>query len=101
MSRYQFTDQARQDLIQIRRFTLKQWGSEQSITYLEKLKKTVELLSAMPSMGKNCAADLGKDIYRFLYGSHAIYYLSMPNLIIVIAILHQSMVPANPLGNRL
>ncbi|KTD32892.1 putative toxin antitoxin plasmid stabilization system ParE [Legionella nautarum] len=101
MSRYQFTSQAHQDLIQIRRFTLKQWGSKQSLIYLKELKKTVELLSAMPLMGKNCADDLGKDIYRFLYGSHTIYCLTLPDLIIVIAILHQSMVPESHLGSRL
>lgn len=55
----------------------------------------------MPLMGRNCSEDLGKDIYRFLYGSHVIYYLTMPGSIIIIAILHQSMVPENHLGNRL
>jgi toxin ParE1/3/4 len=101
MSRYQFTSQAQQDLIQILRFTKKQWGSTQSTIYLEELKKTVTLLSSMPLMGKNCADNLGKDIYRFLFGNHTIYYCIMPDLIIVIAILHQSMVPENHLGNRL
>ncbi|AWN75938.1 TPA: type II toxin-antitoxin system RelE/ParE family toxin [Legionella pneumophila] len=101
MSRYQFTTQAQQDLIRIRRFTLEHWGSKQSMSYLEELKKTVKLLSEMPLMGRNCSEDLGKDIYRFLYGSHVIYYLTMPGSIIIIAILHQSMVPENHLGNRL
>ena len=99
MSRYQFTTQAQQDLIQIRRFTLKQWGSKQSMSYLEELKKTLGLLSEMPLMGRNCSDDVGKDIYRFIYGSHAIYYLTMPDSIIIVAILHQSMVPENHLGN--
>lgn len=100
MNRYQLTSEAKQDLIQIRRFTVKQWGSMQSRIYLEELKKIMELISEMPLMGKNCADDLGKDIYRFLYGSHAIYYVTTPNQIIVIAILHQSMVLENHLGNR-
>lgn len=39
MSRYQFTTQAQQDLIRIRRFTLEHWGSKQSMSYLEELKK--------------------------------------------------------------
>lgn len=101
MSQYQFTTQAQQDLIKIRRFTLEHWGSQQSIGYLEELKKVLQLLSEMPLMGKNCSDDLGKDVYRFLYGSHAIYYLTMSDSIIIIAILHQSMVPENHLGNRL
>ena len=101
MSRYQFTSNAQQDLIKIRRFTLEHWGPKQSSIYLREVKKTVELLSIMPLMGKNCADDLGKEVYRFLYGSHAIYYFTMPGLIIVIAILYQSMVPENHLGSRL
>ncbi|OCH98938.1 plasmid stabilization protein [Legionella jamestowniensis] len=100
MPPYQFTTQAQQDLIQIRRFTLEHWGSKQSLSYLEELKKTLQLLSEMPLMGKNCSDDL-KDIYRFLYGSHAIYYITIPDSILIIAILHQSMVPENHLGNRL
>jgi toxin ParE1/3/4 len=101
MSQYQFTTQAQQDLIQIRRFTLEHWGTKQSISYLEGLKKTLQLLSEMPLMGKDCSDDLGKDIYRFLYGSHAVYYLTMRDSIIIIAILHQNMVPTNHLGNQL
>ena len=101
MSHYKFTTQAQQDLIQIRSFTLKNWGPKQSISYLTDLKKTLQLLSEMPLMGKNCFDDLGKDIYWFLYGSHAIYYLTIPDSIVIIAILHQSMVPENHLGNRL
>lgn len=101
MSQYQFTTQAQQDLIQIRCFTLKHWGSEQSISYLEELRKTLQLLSEMPLMGKNCSDDLGKNVYRFLSGSHSIYYLNRSNSIIIIAVLHQSMMPANHRGHRL
>lgn len=97
MSKYQFTPQTQQDLIQ----TLKHWGAKQSLSYLEEIKRTVELISEMPLMGKNCSEDLGQNIYRFLYGSHAIYYLNMPDSIIIIAILHQSMAPEKHLDNRL
>lgn len=101
MSRYQLTTQSQQDLIKIRRFTLEHWGSKQSLRYLEELKKALVLLSEMPSIGKNCSDDLGSDIYRFLHGSHAIYYLTMPDSIIIIAVLHQSMIPNYHLGHRL
>ncbi len=58
MSQYQFTTQAQQDLIKIRRFTLEHWGSKQSISYLEELKKILQLLSEMPLMGKNCSDEV-------------------------------------------
>lgn len=102
MSLYQFTKQSAQDLIQIRRFTLEHWGPKQSMDYLERLRKTLELLSEMPLIGKNCLPDLGKDIYRFPFSSHMIYYLIISETEIVItALLHQSMVPGKHLKTTL
>lgn len=102
MSQYLFTEQSQQDLIQIRRFTAEHWGAKQSTNYLIDLKKTLNLLSEMPSIGKTCMDDLGKNVFRFPSGSHIIYYLLVSEAVIVIvAILHQSMVPNKHLGTRL
>ena len=101
MSNYQLTVQAQQDLVQIRRYTKEHWGAKQSADYLNDLRKTLQLLSEMPLMGRNCSDDLGKNIYKFLFGSYAIYYFVMAESIIVIAIFLQSMIPANHLENRL
>ncbi|MCX7115703.1 MAG: type II toxin-antitoxin system RelE/ParE family toxin [Gammaproteobacteria bacterium] len=101
MPLYVLTEQSKQDLIQIRRFTVERWGNEQSINYLGELKKTLRLLSEMPAMGKSCFDDLGKSSYRFPCGSHVIYYLTMPNnKIVIVAILHQSRVPEPHLEGR-
>ena len=72
MSQYQFTNQAQQDLIQIRHFSLANCGEKQSIHYLRDLEKTLQLLSEMPVMGENCADDLSENVYRFPYGNHII-----------------------------
>jgi toxin ParE1/3/4 len=102
MIQYLFTEESQRDLIQIRQFTLEHWGPKQSIDYLSDLKKTLQLLVEMPNMGKNCFEDCGKDVYRFPFGSHVIYYLMMPdNKIVIVAILHQSMVPEKHLDKRL
>lgn len=102
MSQYQFTEQAQQDLIQIRRFTIANWGEKQSQHYLCDLEKTLQLLSEMPLMGKSCFDDLGVDVYRFPYGSHVIYYLTTPKeTIVLVAVLHKSMVPSKHLEKRL
>ncbi|MDF2867715.1 MAG: plasmid stabilization system [Gammaproteobacteria bacterium] len=102
MSQYKFTGESQQDLIQIRRFTLENWSSERSIHYLSDLRKTLQLLSEMPLMGKNCLDDLEKNVYRFPFGSHIIYYLTLSEKeIVIVAILHQSMVPGKPLAKRL
>lgn len=99
MSQFQLTSQAQNDLVSIRRFTLSQWGVAQSEHYLSDLRGALQLLSEMPLMGKSCD-DLGADVHRFLFGSHAIYYIILGDGIMVIAILHQSMVPAHHLANR-
>lgn len=102
MIQYLFTEESQRDLIQIRQFTLEHWGPKQSIDYLTDLKKTLQLLAEMPAMGKNCFEDCGKDVYRFPFGSHVIYYLTMSdNEIVIVAILHQSMVPEKHLDKRL
>lgn len=102
MSQYYFTQEAQQDLIKIRKFTFNTWGSEQSTAYLRNLKKTLQLLTEMPSMGINCKDSLGDDIYRFPFVSHTIYYTTLPNnKIVIIAILHQGMVPEIHISNRI
>ena len=54
----------------------------------------------MPSIGKGCFDDFGKNIYRFPFGSHIIYYLTIADeKIVVVAVLHQSMVPAKHLSS--
>ncbi|KTD60711.1 type II toxin-antitoxin system RelE/ParE family toxin [Legionella shakespearei] len=101
MIQYQLTSNAKEDLIHIRRFTLNHWGAQHSAKYLEEIKSRIQLLAEMPLIEQNCFEDVRKDVYRFLYGAHTIYYIVTPETITIIAILHQSMIPASHLGNRL
>lgn len=101
MNKFQLTAQARQDLIQIRRFTLAYWGIEQSFVYLRDLKKTLQLLADMPTMGQQCI-DVGENVYRFPFRSHMIYYLTtLASDIVIAAVLHQTMLPEKHLEKRL
>ena len=93
MAQYLFTEQSKQDLIDIRRFTVERWGHKQSSLYLNDVRKTLQLLSDMPSMGKSCFDDLGENMYRFPISSHMVYYLAMQEQIVIVAILHRSMTP--------
>ena len=97
---YVFTDEAKTDLIQIRRFTLKRWGKNQSEHYLLELQQTLNRLTSMPYIGICREQDLGREIYSFPYGSHVIYYTLHGGQLIVMAVLHQSMVPESHLENR-
>jgi len=54
---YHLTPDAQSDLIGIHRFTLAQWGTTQSKTYLSGLRQTIQLLAETPTLGM-CLASL-------------------------------------------
>lgn len=95
MASYALTDEAQRDLTEIRQFTLEKWGRTQSRDYLSRLRHTLQNLADMPMMGKNREDELGPGTYSFPYVSHMVYYEPSSQGIIVLAILHQSQVPAH------
>lgn len=99
MTAYRFTPDAQTDLIEIRRYTLKQWGIEQSKKYLLELRQTLRVLSETPTMGKQ-RHEVGVDVFSFPHASHVIYYLVNKQQLVVFAVLHKSMLPLLHLDNR-
>jgi toxin ParE1/3/4 len=97
MSRYQLTQMAQQDLIKIRKFTLKRWDEEKSKSYLEKIRNTLDLIVDFPMIGKRCEKEVGEDVHCFLHESHAVYYIISKNIIVIMGVFHQSMIPAQHL----
>ncbi len=101
MSGYVLTEYSRDDLLEIRHYTCREWGNQQSTHYLEKLKKTLSLLSEMPFMGKACQDDLALDIYRLPFNNHMIYYSPISNnQVMIVAVLHQKMLPQKHIESR-
>ncbi|PHS26343.1 MAG: plasmid stabilization protein [Methylophaga sp.] len=99
MTRFRLSSDAQTDLINIRHYTLKNWGSEQSEKYLTELQQTIELLASSPEMGKK-RVDVSNDTLSFPHASHVIYYSVQNDHLLVFAVLHKSMVPNNHLKNR-
>ncbi len=99
MPNYCFTADAQSDLIEIRSYTLKQWGSKQSKKYLSELRQTIRLLSETPTIGKQWS-DISSDVFSFPHASHVIYYISHKEQLVVFGVLHKSMVPNIHLENR-
>lgn len=99
MVAYRLTRDAQTDLIEIRRYTLKQWGVEQSKKYLLELRQTIKVLSETPSMGKQ-RHEVGVDVFSFPYVSHVIYYIVNKEQVVVFGVLHKSMVPLLHLDDR-
>jgi len=99
MSRYRLTQDAQSDLIENRRYTLRQWGAAQSQKYLSELRKTIRLLAKTPALGR-ARSEVGLNVFSFPYASHVIYYLLHEKQLVVFALLHKRMVPLNHLGRR-
>jgi len=96
---YRLTPDAQTDLIEIRRFTVKQWGTAQSQKYLLELRQTLRLLAETPSLGKS-RPDVGSNVLSFPHVSHVIYYVVHEQQLIVFGVLHKRMVPLNHLAER-
>ncbi|WP_275658197.1 type II toxin-antitoxin system RelE/ParE family toxin [Photorhabdus bodei] len=91
------TPDAQRDLIEIRRFTMKQWRTAQSQKYLLELRRITRLLADTPSLGKS-RTDIGLDILSFPYVSHVIYYVVHEQQLVVFGVLHKHIVPLNHLA---
>jgi toxin ParE1/3/4 len=99
MSAYQLTSDAQSDLIEIRRYTLANWGIQQSQKYLSEMRQTMQLLAESPTLGKP-RPDVVSGAFSFPYVSHLIYYLQHREQIIVFGVLHKRMVPTTHLEHR-
>ena len=96
---YRLTPDAQTDLIVIRRFTVKQWGTAQSQKYLLELRQTIRLLAETPSLGKS-RPDVGSSVLSFPHVSRVIYYVAHEQQLIVFGVLHKRRVPGNHLAER-
>ncbi|WP_071842694.1 type II toxin-antitoxin system RelE/ParE family toxin [Cedecea neteri] len=98
---YRLTEEARRDIVEIRDYTVANWGIPQSKSYLLGLRQLFSRLAESPEIGQCRAAELGSNISSFPYSSHMVYYLKKPDAVEILAVLHQSRVPSRHLSNRL
>ncbi|NRN28631.1 type II toxin-antitoxin system RelE/ParE family toxin [Photorhabdus heterorhabditis] len=95
-SLYRLTPDTQRNLIEIRRFTVKQWGIAQSQKYLLELRRIIRLLAETPFLGKS-RSDIGPDVLSFPYISHVIYYVVHEQQLVVFGVLYKRMVPLSHL----
>ncbi|PHM69989.1 type II toxin-antitoxin system RelE/ParE family toxin [Xenorhabdus kozodoii] len=96
---YRLTPDAQADLIEIRRFTVQQWGKMQSEKHLSELQQTFRLLAVTPALGRG-RPDVGAEVLSFPHVSHVIYYIIHERQPVIFGVLHKRMVPANHLDGR-
>lgn len=81
---------ARQDFIDILRYTGETWGEAQLLSYRDKLNDALQAISRNPQLG-HPRTDLPKTHLAYLIGSHVIVYRIDPDSIGVARIMHQRM----------
>ena len=81
---------ARQDFIDILRYTGETWGQHQFLTYRDKINDALQAIAHNPQLGHS-RGDLPSAHLAYLVGSHVIVYRSAVDNIAIVRILHQRM----------
>jgi len=100
--RYRLTSEAAQDLLSIARYTVENWGIEQSRQYASELESKFALLASKQLPAKPFGDNL-PDIIVWHSKYHSVYYTDETNseCIVIIAVLHQKMNSRQTVENRL
>jgi toxin ParE1/3/4 len=86
---FRITPRAKEDLKNIGRYTLKNWGKKQRDTYLTDLDRRFAWLAENLGMGKS-RPDVQEGYYCFPQGSHLVFYVLRDNGIDIIGVPHQN-----------
>lgn len=84
------TPDARKDLKQIGRYTLKNWGKTQFVTYMNELRKFTDTLSEKPQSKGKSRNDFQKGLRSLSFKKdYFIFYRIQRETVEIIRILHQ------------
>ena len=83
---------ARNDLAQIRKYTIENWGEAQWLVYKEYIFQNLQNLANNPTIG-NCINELSENAFSFPLKDHIIYYLLNKNKIIIVGIISTNLAP--------
>ena len=90
MARAILAKRARQDLIEIRRYTVTRWGKEQARKYISQIRKCADDLANHRLPGK-LREDIAPDLKSYHVGRHVIFYVESKIGIDIARVLHDSM----------
>jgi toxin ParE1/3/4 len=83
---------AEADLLNIADHTLRTWGQDQAIRYIDELQACCEMLAGNPALGRT-SDHVHPGLRRMECGRHVVFYRQKTEGIWVSRILHQSMLP--------
>ena len=93
MTKYILSPEAQKSLINIKAYSLKNFGAKTTKTYLTNIRNRMQALAENPKKG-TIREDLKVGYHSDFVASHTIYYRIQPTHIEIIDVLHQSMEPS-------
>ena len=90
MNSYRLSRLAASDLQEIAEYTIERFGIEQARRYRDGLKTCFDQLAGNPALGRG-AEMLIRCLRRFEHQSHVVFYISEPENILIVRVLHSSM----------
>jgi len=87
VGKYRLSRLARDQIRDIDRHTLKQFGQYQAKAYHQGLERTFGLLADFPKMGAE-VAEILPGLRRFRFQSHIVFYSEAPYGVLIRAVLH-------------
>jgi len=90
MASYVFTEKAERDLESIIDYTVKKWGSQQALQYIDGLEELAQTLADNPDIGVKSDA-IHEGLLSFLYRQHILYYIKNRHGVNIVRVLHASM----------
>lgn len=90
MLHYRLSKAAQNDLLEIREYTLENWGKEQAKLYVTELATEFEQLSLSPAIGR-LRAEIDDSVRSFQVRHHIIFYRQTKTGIEIARILHEAM----------
>ena len=93
--KFRVTPRAFEDLKNIGRYTLDQWGTAQRDAYLRGLDARFDWLARNPGLGRN-RDEIAPGYRSFAHEAHVVFYLVRDGGIDIIGVPHQAMdIPAH------
>ena len=89
---FRLSRRAEADLLSIAEYTLRTWGENQTVRYLDELESCCRMLADRPALGRACE-DVRPGLRRMECGRHVVFYRKDAGGILVSRILHQRMLP--------
>jgi toxin ParE1/3/4 len=96
---YKLRQSAKDDIKDIGRYTLSEFGSLQRSKYLLGLESHFRAIASMPRKCKS-RSDLREGYFCSNYDQHIVFFQIQRDFVDIIAVLHKRMLPENHLSNR-